>query len=83
MAMEIFVDCLGEICPVPALRAKAALKRATPGDVIVIETDHSCTMKNLPDLLRKMGYQPAVEEVAVGVWQIRVPVSADVSRTPS
>jgi len=70
----IEVNCLGDMCPAPVIKTKIALKRASPGDVVLITTDHSCTMKSLPELLKKMGYSSEVEEVDTGVWQIRIPV---------
>ena len=80
MAQKV-IDCLGEICPVPVVRAKVALKQARPGDIVIVRTDHSCTMKSLPDLLRQMGYPAAVEEVGVGVWEIRATVPEEGHRT--
>lgn len=77
MGKEIVVDCLGEVCPVPVIRARLALKRASLGDVILVETDHSCAMKSVPEVLCSLGYNPEVYEVAPGVWRIRVLVSKD------
>lgn len=69
---EYFLDALGELCPVPLLRAEERVKGMTAGDVLVLETDHSCTARLLPKHLRRYGCTCSVELVSDGVWQIQV-----------
>lgn len=45
---EIFLDTLGEICPIPLLRAEEQVKTMSTEDVLVLETDHNCTLRLLP-----------------------------------
>ena len=40
------------------------------GDVLVVEIDHSCAMKNIPEWAGKEGHNFEIEEVADGQWEI-------------
>ena len=69
---EIRIDCLYEACPIPLVRAIGQLKKMTIGDVLVIETDHSCATKNFTEWTQKNGLSCQIIEVANGEWEIRV-----------
>lgn len=67
---EKTLDCLGEICPVPLVRTQKALGEMAIGDVLVVQIDHSCAMKNIPEWLAKEGHNYEIEEVGSGQWEI-------------
>lgn len=67
---QMNLDCLGEACPVPLIRTQNALKDLAIGDVLVVEIDHSCAMKNIPEWLNKDGQNFEIEEVSEGQWEI-------------
>lgn len=67
-----FLDVLGEMCPIPILRAEQRLKDLKPGDVLVVESDHSCVAEALPPHFRKKRCRVTVTEVANGIWQIQI-----------
>ena len=69
---KIKVDALGELCPIPLIKAEKALKKAEVGDVVILETDHSCTLQFLPERLRKFKCRIVSKEVAFGIWQIEI-----------
>ena len=64
------LDCLGEACPVPLIRTQKALAELVVGDVLVVEIDHSCAMKNIPEWVSKEGHNFEIEEVSDGQWEI-------------
>jgi TusA-related sulfurtransferase len=70
MAKEVILDCLGEACPVPLVKAENALKKMDIEDVLVVRCDHSCAMKNVPEWARKEGHYVDIEEVDDGEWEI-------------
>jgi TusA-related sulfurtransferase len=74
---EIFLDTLGEMCPLPILRAEKELKKMKAGDVLVLETDHSCSVTVIPRHFKKVNYPSTVTKVDVGVWQIRIQKTAN------
>ena len=66
---EYELDCLGEACPVPLVKAENKLKELNVGDVLIVLLDHSCAMKNVPEWARKEGHNVEIEEVDDGEWE--------------
>lgn len=69
---EKTLDCLGEACPVPLIRTQRALVQLAPGDVLVVQIDHSCAMKNIPEWAEREGHPFQIEEVDAGQWEIAI-----------
>ncbi|WP_432407787.1 sulfurtransferase TusA family protein [Wukongibacter sp. M2B1] len=67
---EYELDCLGEACPVPLVKAQNKIKELEIGDMLILQIDHSCAMKNIPEWARKDGHNVEVEEVDDGEWEI-------------
>ena len=72
MSKEVELDCMGEACPVPLIKAEKALEKMDAGDTLIISIDHSCAMKNVPEWARKQGHNVEVEEVDDGEWEVFV-----------
>lgn len=70
MSKEVFLDCLGEACPIPLVKTEKALAKLDKGDVLIVEVDHSCAMKNVPEWAIKHGHNVEIEEVEDGQWNI-------------
>ena len=69
--MEVLVDARGLLCPVPLLRARAALSSAEPADVVVVlATDREAPI-DLAALAADSGRGCAVTS-AGGVWRIEL-----------
>lgn len=64
--------CLGEICPIPLLKAQGLIEKLKPGDELMVAVDHSCVTQNLLEHFEKNGLQVTVEEVMNGVWEITI-----------
>ena len=64
------INCLGEICPVPSLKIRAALKHLKSGEELKVLVDHSCAVGNIIEVLDKKTYQHGVNEVANGIWEL-------------
>ncbi len=67
---EVVLDCLGEACPVPLIKAQNAIKDLEIGDILILQIDHSCAMKNTPEWARGDGHNVEVEEVDDGEWEV-------------
>ena len=67
---EVELDCLGEACPVPLVKAQKALEKMAVGDVLIVQIDHSCAMKNVPEWARTDGHNVEIEEVDDGEWEV-------------
>lgn len=65
------IDCVGDICPVPLIKAKLNYKKIDSGDSITIITDHSCSGQNIKDAFKYMNAWVQVEEEE-GIWYITI-----------
>lgn len=54
MSEKYEVDSLGDKCPVPVVKAKKALDKAMPGDVIEVHVDNDIAVQNLRKLASNM-----------------------------
>lgn len=69
--MQKEIDCLGLMCPVPVVKAKIEYKKISKNDLLIIISDHSCTLKNLIDAFRKEKCNIEYEEDN-GIWKIYI-----------
>lgn len=67
---EYTLDCMGEACPVPLMKTEKKINTMEVGDVLVVQIDHSCAMKNVPEWARTQGYNVEIDEVDDGEWEI-------------
>jgi TusA-related sulfurtransferase len=73
---EYIVDALGEACPIPLLKVQKKWAELKAGDVLIVNIDHSCALKNIPEWARKEGHNVEVDEVEEGVWDIYIEKNA-------
>ncbi|MBU3190185.1 sulfurtransferase TusA family protein [Clostridium bowmanii] len=69
---EVNLNCLGEVCPIPLIKAQKKLAIMKVGDVLIVEIDHSCAMKNIPEWARKEGHNVDIEEIDDGQWEVYI-----------
>ncbi len=67
---KFILDALGDMCPIPAIKAEKKLKELKEGDTLVVETDHSCAMTSIPNHLKKKKCSIEIEEIEEGIWHI-------------
>ncbi len=71
--MEHFIDSLGEMCPIPIIKAEKKLKTIRAGEKLILETDHSCSIQSVAGHFEnKFGYACSYIEVEEGIWQIEI-----------
>jgi len=61
---EYELDCMGEACPIPLVKAEKKLAELNVGDILIVQIDHSCAMKNVPE------WAVEIEEVDDGEWEV-------------
>ena len=66
------INCFGDYCPAPLLKAKSAIKDLSVGESFMLVSDHSCVVESLADYFDKRAYQLGVDEVINGVWEITI-----------
>ncbi|KPU27023.1 response regulator SirA [Caloranaerobacter sp. TR13] len=69
---EIKLDCMYEACPIPLLKAMKRLAKMDIGDVLILETDHSCSIKNVVEWAKKQGHNVDYMEIGEGEWEIYI-----------
>ncbi|KJS21944.1 MAG: response regulator SirA [Clostridiaceae bacterium BRH_c20a] len=69
---EVRLDCLYEACPIPLLKTMQSLKVLNQGDVLIVETDHSCAIKNIAEWVGKQKLPCEIIEVSNGEWEIYI-----------
>ncbi|MCD4670567.1 MAG: sulfurtransferase TusA family protein [Actinomycetia bacterium] len=67
---EVVLECYGEACPIPLVKAQKKIEELAAGDILIVQIDHSCAMKNLPEWARKDGHNVEVDEVEDGEWEV-------------
>jgi len=59
---EFTLDCFGEACPLPQMKTEKQMEKMEVGDVVIVQVDHSCATKNVPEWARSQGYNVEIEE---------------------
>ncbi len=70
--MTIVIDCIGDPCPLPLIKAEKKLRKLSSGQQICLEIDHNCALNIIPEWARKKGYQVRVEESTCLEWKIYI-----------
>lgn len=70
------LDVRGEMCPYPAMKAKAALDKLPAGERLVILTDHAPALSTVPWEGAKKGFAFAIEPAGAGEWRIELEKAA-------
>ncbi|MCG8541964.1 MAG: sulfurtransferase TusA family protein [Clostridia bacterium] len=66
------IDCMYEACPIPLLKALKKLKTMKVGEVLIMETDHSCSITNVVEWAKKQGHEVDYVEISDGEWEIYI-----------
>ncbi len=69
---ETTLDLRGLKCPLPALRARKALKAGAPGDIVIVECTDPLAAIDIPHLLRETGDTLDGQETTDGVLIFRI-----------
>ncbi|SET10119.1 TusA-related sulfurtransferase [Natronincola peptidivorans] len=69
---EYKLDCLHEACPIPLLKALKQLEKMEIGDILIMHTDHNCSIANVVEWAEKHGHHIDYIEIAEGEWEIYI-----------
>lgn len=64
------INCLGDFCPIPAIKAKMEYKNMDIGDKIMVISDHSCAPTNIADLMAEYDCTVDITEAMPGIYEI-------------
>ncbi|MGM0640846.1 MAG: sulfurtransferase TusA family protein [Thermotogota bacterium] len=69
------LDVMGEVCPVPDVDTKRALKKMNSGEILEVLIDYPMSKERIPETVEKMGHEVLeVEEVGNSEWKIYIKV---------
>lgn len=71
------IDIWGEMCPIPLIKAQKKLKTMQCDDILVLETEHSCTSRGIVVWAKANRYIVEEKEVANGIWHIELTKTHD------
>lgn len=66
------LDIWGEMCPIPLIKAQRQLKKMSYGDILVLETEHSCTSRAIVLWAQEQGHEIDEKEVSNGIWRLEL-----------
>jgi TusA-related sulfurtransferase len=66
------IECFGEMCPIPLLKAKKKYEQIEINETFLLVTDHSCVLQSISDYFHKTHTSIEIEEVMTGVWEIQI-----------
>ncbi|TQD25907.1 sulfurtransferase TusA family protein [Methanolobus vulcani] len=70
---ETNIDVRGQTCPVPLVECRKAIRKAAPGDEIIIKGTHPASKKEIPMACEAMGLEVMdVDENNEKEWTIRI-----------
>ncbi len=69
---EMIVDCRGETCPVPLVEVRKAVRKGSPGDLIVVYGTHAASRKEIPMAARALGLTVEADEGTDTDWALRI-----------
>jgi len=68
----IKVDARGELCPIPVIKAKKALKEIDKDGVIQVVVDNEIAKENLEKMAKEMGYQYDGEKLSEDHYEVKI-----------
>lgn len=67
------IDCLGQVCPIPVIRAKKALEgMGEAGGVVAVLVDNDIARQNLQKMATGLGYQSEYEQRENGNIEVTI-----------
>jgi len=70
------IDVRGEVCPVPDVETKRALKKMKPGEILEVLIDYPMSKERIPETVKKLGHEVLeIEEVGGSEWKIYIKVN--------
>jgi len=67
------IDVRGEVCPIPDVETKRALKSMESGQILEIMLDYPLSKERIPEAVKREGNEViAIDEVGSSEWKILI-----------
>jgi len=73
------IDAMGDVCPLPVIKAKKALKE---NPEVVIAVDNAIATQNLSKMATQMGWQVKIEKESETAYQVYLSTSGELTVVP-
>ena len=69
------LDVMGEVCPVPDVETKRAMKKMNSGEILEVLIDYPMSKERIPEAVKKMGNEVLeIEETGNSEWKIYIKI---------
>lgn len=69
------IDVRGEVCAIPDVETKRALKDMKPAEILEVWIDYPLSKERIPETVKKLGHEVLeIEEVGKSEWKIYIKV---------
>jgi len=69
------IDVRGEVCPVPDVETKRALKKMKAGEILEVWIDYAMSKERIPEAVKNLGHEVLeIEETGTSEWKIYIKV---------
>lgn len=72
MIKMIKIDATGEVCPVPVIKAKNALKKAKKDETVIVIVDNETSKENLEKMAKEMGFEYSSKDVNRDHYEVKI-----------
>jgi TusA-related sulfurtransferase len=81
------LNCMGDMCPVPLLKAESAFRSMTAEESLMVVTDHSCSVESIQEYFSLRQCTLDIQEPINGVWEVTItrkqqPSAGDTQQAP-
>ena len=66
------LNCMGDMCPIPLLKAESAFRSLKDGEPLMVVIDHSCSLESIQDYFSLRHCTLDIEEPINGVWEVTI-----------
>lgn len=77
----IEINALGDVCPVPVIKAKKALKQIEGNGAVLVVVDNEISRENLEKMASEMGYKYSTNEVNKDRYEVKIIKGEDQGET--
>ena len=71
--VEFKLDILGKVCPYCLLAVRNEMKKLSPGDLLVVITDHPpAATDTIPHDMKKKGNEVSSKKLEPGIWELKI-----------
>jgi tRNA 2-thiouridine synthesizing protein A len=64
------LNCMGDFCPIPALKVAVSLAQLKTGETLSVLVDHNCAVENIKSIIKGLASNVEIIELTNGIWEV-------------